>query len=1143
MNCFSLLRNSVWTAFILTTVVTLGIANGTATAQTPQPLFSIATQLPLSGTAFPVFTGDFNGDGVPDLAYVTETNNLEIVLGVGTSTPSTVTTPSICPSTAGQAQVNFADVNNDKKLDLIFSCNGYITIQLGNGDGTFQTAAFFAVNAQMPVLVDLNGDGFLDIAALVPSSTTPKVAVLLNQGAASPGTFQSPKLYAVPSGATGLLSGDLNGDGKQDVVTTINTGTDYPTYTAISILYGNGDGTLKAPATQSTSSFSSFTIGDFNGDGVTDLALLLLPPTNTSLFTSVQIFLGSTSGTFSPGALLGVAAQAVPTSGNSQPMAAIALTSSGNLDLVVTTNVLSVFLGDGKGGFTPSGSYGVAGSPLLFADLTGQGNLGLILGNVSGTFYFAGDGDGSFQAVPGTPVYGVFADVNNDGLTDILFAPPQGGSYFGTALGRGDGAFSALDQLTPLPTTATEYFLMAGDFNGDGKIDALAIQPGSTSQDPCGDSPNAQLLPYLGSGDGRFQPAGTAVPLGVNDAAPGVTGDFNSDGNLDVILPYGSCQPGLVFVPGKGDGTFGTPVVINATQDNQYPGLLVGDLNNDKKLDLVWGDAVLLGNGDGTFKQIPLTIPASPAGPIAAVAIADLNGDGILDAVSSPGTAIYAGNGDGTFQTMPFYTVPLPQGIYASSFATADVNGDGNPDLLLVQTSSAPPYLGVYLGDGHGNFTQDTNTYYVSTSQSNFGANTTVPSRLNSQAPPLASDNKLDLLIALASNNPNSSTYTVSLLNQTNPVPPKPAPIASTTSLQASPTTGALGAAITLTAFVFGTDPTGSVTFAVNGNTVGTAAIANGTATFPISLGNPGSYAVTATYPGDNNNTASASSPVSVTIGQATTTTALQASPSAADVNGKVTLTATVTGYVPGGTVSFASGTSTLGKATLAGGVATLQISFAAAGTYPITATYQGDANNLASTSSPVTVVIAAPDFTVAASPTSGSVAAGQTATFTFTVTPAAGYAGTVKLSCGALPSMAACSFSPASITPSGGAPVSSTLTITTAAATAMLHPDRPFGPPKPWIPAGGLALAGILGLAFAPIRMRRWNDQLRLLSWGLLLASISLSMVGCGGSGGSGSNTPSNPGTPAGSYTISVNAADSAGGPQHAVSIALTVQ
>lgn len=1138
MPCFAPLRNS-WTACLAVALLSLSTASSPAKAQTPQAIFPVATQLNLSPFGFPVFAGDFNGDGVADLAYATENNStLEIALSVGSNAPTTVTTQLTCPSNPGQAPMSFADVNNDKKLDLIYSCSGYIVIQFGNGDGTFATPAYFAINAGLPVLVDLNGDGFPDITAFTVSGTSPEIAVFLNQGAANPGVFQSPKLYPVPTGSSSLLAGDFNGDGKQDlIITSVNT-TTLNTLPAVSILYGNGDGTLKAPATQSTPSFSGFTIGDFNGDGVTDLALLLIPATNTSLYTSVQVLLGSTSGTFAPGASLPIVATSAANLAGGQPLAAVALTGDGNLDLVVDTSVLSIFHGDGNGNFAPTGTYAITGSPniqgapMLFADLTGMGNPGLIFGDAYGTFYFPGNGDGTLQAALGTPVAGPIADVNNDGIADIIFSPPQGGgAYFGTALGRGDGTFSILDQTTPLPSSASNYLLMTGDFNNDGKIDTIAIQPGSAGEDPCAQPANAQLLSYLGSGAGRFQAVGAAFPLGVGYAVAGVTGDFNSDGNLDLILPYGACQLGLIFVPGKGDGTFGTPVSVNSTQTDAHPGLLAGDLNNDGRLDFIWGNGVFLGNGDGTFKQIPLTISAtSQTGPIV-TALADLNGDGILDAVA--GVAIYAGNGDGTFQTTPFYTVPLPQYTYGQSFATADVNGDGNPDLLVVESGGGAPYLVVYYGNGHGNFTQDTNTYYVSAGGGGFLTNATVPSRLNSQAPPLASDNKLDLLITM-NNGAASGTYVASLLNQTNPAPVKPAPITSTTALQASPATGTPGTPITLTATVFGTNPTGSVSFTANGNSLGTEVLANGTATLATSFANAGSFTVTATYAGDTNNATSTSAAVAITVTPATTSTALEAAPETASVNGQITLTASVSGDHPTGSVSFASGTTKLGTSTVTNGMATLETSFATAGSYPVTAAYAGDQNNAASTSSAVTITIAAPNFTIAATPTSASVTPGQTATFTFTVSPVAGYSGTVKFSCGTVPSMAACAFAPSSVAPSGGSPASTTLTITTASATAML-PSLP-----PWIPVGGLAMAGALGIAFAPRKTKRWNHQLRLLLWGLLLASLSLSVMSCGGGG---NNTPSNLGTPAGAYTIPVNASDSAGGPQHAVSIALSVQ
>jgi Bacterial Ig-like domain (group 3)/FG-GAP-like repeat len=806
----------------------------------------------------------------------------------------------------------------------------------------------------------------------------------------------------------------------------------------------------------------------------------------------------------------------------------------------------NVFEGDGKGNFTPTGSYALTTTPLLFADVEGNGKQDLIATGSNAVYIFPGNGDGTFQAAPGAPFYGPTADLNNDGIADILFFPPQNnqtgpGNLFATALGRGDGTYSILDQTTTLPS-ANNYLLMTGDFNGDGKLDTLAIQPGSAGHNATCGPPDAQLFSYLGTGDGRFLAKGTALALGVGTVqSGGITGDFNSDGKVDLILPYGCAQNNLLFLPGNGDGTFGVPVPLNVYQTLQYPGLVAGDLNHDKKLDFIWGNAVFLGNGDGTFKQSPLN-PASPS-TASVIALVDLNGDGILDAVYSPGTSIYAGNGDGTFQTAPFYTVPPSCGSDActtvNSFALGDVNGDGDPDLLLTEessTSSFFPSLFLYLGDGHGHFTQDPNSYFVSTG---IGVpSNTLPVRLNNQAPPLAGDNRLDLSMMM--NSSSTPAYTLSLLNQTNPTPVKPAPITSTIALQASPPTAAPNAAITLTAFVFGTNPTGSVSFAANGNSLGTEALANGTATLQTSFANAGSYTVTATYPGDSNNTAGTSVAVAVTITQAASSTTLQA-PSAGNVNGPITLKATVSGDSPTGSVSFSAGSTSLGTATLAGGVATLQTSFAAVGSYSVTAAYQGDKNNAASTSSAATIVIAAPDFTITATPPSGTITPGQTATFTFTVSPIGGYTGTVNFSCGTLPSEAVCSFSPTSVTPSGGSPTSTTMTLTTAASSAMLNPERPSSPSlPPWLPASGLAMAGIMGLAFTPGKIWRLSSQLRGFCFALLLASLSLLVSGCGGGG---NNSPSNPGTPAGSYTVSVNASGSAGGPQHAMSITLVVQ
>jgi hypothetical protein len=164
MRRFALLRNTLRTAWLFSTVAILGIPGVSANAQTQPAIFPIPTQISLPNGATPLFIGDFNGDGIPDLAYDTvpsgTSGTLGIILDYAGSAPTIVTT-NVCPGAV------FADVNNDKKLDAVSSsCNGYITVQLGNGDATFQAPAYYAINAANLLLVDLNGDGYLDIAAI-----------------------------------------------------------------------------------------------------------------------------------------------------------------------------------------------------------------------------------------------------------------------------------------------------------------------------------------------------------------------------------------------------------------------------------------------------------------------------------------------------------------------------------------------------------------------------------------------------------------------------------------------------------------------------------------------------------------------------------------------------------------------------------------------------------------------------------------------------------------------------------------------------------------------------------------------------------------------------------------------------------------
>jgi Bacterial Ig-like domain (group 3)/FG-GAP-like repeat len=1073
-------------------------------AQTPPifPTTNLSPVIPSTSLA----TGDFNGDGQPDVAFISGAA-VTVWLGQGLikSVIPVVTNSLSCNPTT----LTTADLNVDKKLDLVLTCStGYVVVMFGNGDGTFQTPAYYAVSGLVGSAqpVDLNGDGYPDIAVIGQG-----IAVLLNQGSSSPGTLSNPKLYpTLNNNSYTIQAGDFNGDGKQDLLTG-------PTP---AVAYGNGDGTLQIQqAVQTPGGLgSNFLAVDVNQDGITDIAYPTAPPpSSTQVTSSIQVLLGSSSGQFTTGSNLPFAIYS-PTTNLPSTLGSAFKTTNGivNLFLFVDGHT-SILNGDGKGNFALGQSYPFSEATSVIgsdgtADLlvtSSEGILTTLPGNADGTF----SGLLTTQPVPGASLA---VDVNNDGLTDVLSLSETGA--LSTALGRGNGTFTVVNQ-EPTGNTYFSDLLIAGDFNMDGNVDVAKITYGNGVGHGDTTQQDSELILLTGNGDGTFQPAKAGVDLQVVETNSAVVGDFNGDGFLDVVAAYTNlfdvppAGSGLVFVPGKGDGTFGPAIPFSQNSTLAAQPVLTADFNNDKKLDLIWNGAVYLGNGDGTFRQIPLGLTGTP------LAISDLNGDGYADIVI--GTNIYAGNGDGTFQTSPFYTFPLGS---PSAVLIGDVNSDGHPDVAFQNDGQAI----VFLGDGKGHFT--TNGIF------NTGAPTGAPStqamapaalaRLNNKAPALPNDNALDYLAFTAGG-------ATSLLNLTNATPAPPAPLPSKTALTLSTSSAAPGQQLTLTATVSGISPTGNVSFLSNGTSLGTAAVTNGVASLQFSLPTTGTFSITANYAGDTNNGSSTSNAVPLSIALVQSTTSLAVSATNANLNQQLSLTATITGVNPTGSVSFVSGTTPLGTATVSNGTATLPFSFTTAGTYAVVANYSGDSANLASKSTSVSVVVIAPDFTISASPSSATIAAGQSATTTLTVTPIGGYSGTLHFSCGTLPTGVACTFTPASLTPANGAAATVGLTVSTTASGVAEQRSLDRG-------LSVIAWAGAIFLAFSPKRIRQMN---RLLTHSLLLLILMSALVSLSGCSSSSPTPKPNPGTPTGAQTIAVTAADSSGNLSHPINFQVTVQ
>lgn len=466
----------------LTNTTTVLTTSAVGSAALGQPLVLTATVSPAGATGKVTFY-----DGVNVIAVATLTG------GAGSATTI------LLPSGSRTLRAYYGgDVNFSASLSANVTLSVAATPSLALSPIGGTTTAVGALPAAVAV-ADFNGDGRADLAVANVDSNS--ITVLLSNGAGGFTPAAGSPLSAA-SGPRSVVAGDFNEDGRADIaVVTLNTNF-------LRVYLGNGSGGFTpntGTATSVTGGPYSLATADFNADGHIDIV--------TANFADgkVGVLLGNGAGAFT--AAPGVAAS-VP-----QPtfVAVADFNKDGRADVAVTDFLNSrvhILLGTGSGTFTTgAGSpYSVSGAVFMVAvaDFNSDGNADLAVANASGPSLplLVGSGTGTFTASTTGAVSSVTSarwisalDFNADGKTDLAVANDTAGTV---ALLTGSGTGSFTNALgSPYSGYTGISSLGIGDFNGDGRVDILAMNAGGNT-----------VSTVLGVG---------ATPLVVSGTPPGPT--------------------------------------------------------------------------------------------------------------------------------------------------------------------------------------------------------------------------------------------------------------------------------------------------------------------------------------------------------------------------------------------------------------------------------------------------------------------------------------------------------------------------------------------------------------------------------------------------------------------------------------------
>jgi hypothetical protein len=562
--------------------------------------------------------------------------------------------------------------------------------------------------------------------------------------------------------------------------------------------------------------------------------------------------------------------------------------NDGKIDLAVpngSANTVSVFLGNGDGTFQPQASYNAGPSGNAYAaavgDFNADGNPDLVVSNVGNGLatisVLMGNGDGTFQ-LPVTQVVGnypsavVVGDFNGDGNADIAVAD-RDDNTISVLLGNGDGTFQAQ---TTYVSGNSPVALVALSLKGDGDLDLVAVNASDNT-----------LSVLIGNGDGTFQAQATYA-VGTSPVALAAA-DLNGDGNVDLVAANASDNT-LSVLLGNGNGTL-QPQMTYST-GNSPAAVVTTDLDGDGKVDLVvsnGGDntlSVLLGKGDGTFQPaIAIPVGAGPGG----LAAGDYNGDGLADVASvgntapskvtillsqhtviatatdvslSPGTHEVLASYPGDDDHAPSQSAPIALAGPALTATTTVLGASPNP----TSAGQAVTFTATVSPTPSGTPAGTMSFYNGATLLGTVAVNSGGIATLTTSSLPLGAN----AITATYSGNATFAGSTSSALTET---VAGSALTSTTTQITASPNPATAGQQVTFTATVSpaptGT-PAGTVSFYNGATLLGTGMVNSaGVATFATSNLAAGNATITAVYSGNAVFATSTSTPLNLTVANA----------------------------------------------------------------------------------------------------------------------------------------------------------------------------------------------------------------------------------------------------------------------------------